>query len=1102
MGFVQLQVKSSYTLLESTITIDNLIESAKSRGYEAIALTDRNVLYGALKFYEKAKENNIKPIIGLTLDVEGILDKNTSYPLIFLAKNYKGYQQLLQLSSKYMTTNQPVSIKFVQENQSELIVITPGKSGEIESRILNNELTKAKEVSTQIRTLMTDLYIGIQLDERILEKKDDFIQLGIPLIGLGNIEYIDSEDSFATEVLKKIQSGEELELDAQPKKDYSLIDSNDMFDNFKEHGLEEAAKRTVQVAKESNIEIELGNISLPQFQIPEGYNTDSYLKKLCIEGLHKKVQNIADEYKDRLEKELNVISKMGFSDYFLIVWDVMNYAHQENIVTGAGRGSAAASLVAYSLDITDVDPIKYRLLFERFLNEERYTMPDIDLDFPDNKRTQILKYVNEKYGSDHVAQIATFGTFAAKQSLRDSGRVFGLNSEELKKWSKAIPSIPNVTLRESYEKSEQLRYLVNESNKNKRIFDTAKRIEGLPRHVSTHAAGVVLSSNPLIKKIPIQEGTNELLLTQFTMEDVEKSGLLKMDFLALKNLTILSDSIQFSKYENKGDKICVRDIPLNDPETLSIFKKGDTNGVFQFESDGIKNVLKRIKPSSFEDIIAVNALYRPGPMEQIDSFIKRKKGKESITYPHDDLKDILEITYGIMVYQEQVMQVASKLAGYSLSEADQLRRTMSKKIQEDMVAGRKKFVNGAAEKGYTTETANNVYDYIDRFANYGFNRAHAVAYSMVAYQLAYFKAHYPLSFFTALMKAYSNSKNKLKLFSLEAKKRNVTISSPDVNTSEYTFIVKNSSIQFGLSGINGLRRDFVDEIIKTRKNKGVFRSLTDFAEKIDEKFLKSSYIEPLIYSGALDKITYNRATALKSLDSIIESVKFSGGSMTLFEITKSRENKVEEMSLNERLEKEFEVTGFYFSGHPSEKYNYLRTKNDISFIGELKENKNQRLLGLIRRIKTIQTKKGLPMSFVQLTDETGTVSLTLFPEEHRKFIKEIHQNDIIMVEGKTEKNGREPKMIVRKLQPQSELNQKEETEHVLFIRIESLENNQELFDQIQSILKQFPGAIPVIIYEDETKDHHQLKNEFSVDGSNKLLANLIELLGNENIVIR
>ena len=875
-----------------------------------------------------------------------------------------------------------------------------------------------------------------------------------------------------------------------------------MYNKFKKHHLEEAAKRTVQVAKESNIEIELGNISLPQFQIPADYNTASYLRELCVDGLHKKVRNITEEYKNRLEKELNVISKMGFSDYFLIVWDVMKYAHQQNIVTGAGRGSAAASLVAYSLDITDVDPIEYQLLFERFLNEERYTMPDIDLDFPDNKRDQILQYVNEKYGSNHVAQIATFGTFAAKQSLRDSGRVFGLDSKGLKEWSDAIPSISNISLEESYEKSEKLRDLVDESNKNQRIFDTAKKIEGLPRHISTHAAGVVLSFKPLIEKIPIQEGSSELFLTQFTMGDVEKSGLLKMDFLALKNLTILSDSIQFSKYENNGRKIHAKDIPLNDLETLDLFKKGDTNGVFQFESDGIKNVLKRIKPSSIEDVIAVNALYRPGPMEQIDSFIKRKKGKEPITYPHDDLRDILEVTYGIMVYQEQVMQVASKLAGYSLSEADQLRRTMSKKIQEEMDAGRKKFVSGAIENGYTEETANDVYDYIDRFANYGFNRAHAVAYSMVAYQLAYFKTHYPLSFFAALMKAYSNSKNKLKMFSLEAKKRSITISSPDINTSEYSFIVKNSSIQLGLNGINGLRRDFINEIIKIRKDKGAFKSLVDFAEKIDEKFLKVSYIEPLIYSGALDKITYNRATALKSLDSIIESVKFSGGSVTLFEITKSRENKIEEMTLNERLEKEFEVTGFYFSGHPSEEYNYLRPKNNINFIGELKENKNQRLLGLAKEIKTIQTKKGVPMSFVQLTDETGTVSLTLFPEEHRRFIKDIHQNDIIMVEGKTEKAGREPKMIVRKLKSQNELNKNEETKHILFIRIESLSGNLQLFEQIQKVLKQFSGEIPVIVYENGTEEHHQLKNEYSVDGSSKLISNLTKLLGDKNIVIK
>jgi len=1101
MNFVQLQVKSSYTLLESTIKIDDLIQTAKNRGYNTVALTDYNVLYGALEFYQKAKEAGVKPIIGLTLDVESVLDKENSYPLLFLAKNIQGYKQLMQLSSKRMVENKAVSLEFLSKHQSDLITITPGRAGELEQNLLDGreDSKRTLEIVSEYKRVFEDLYIGIQLEKELLNIKDQLLNLGLPNVALGNVQYLNEEDVMAVEVLKHIKENTQLTVDTTAAENFSLKTDQEMRETFLNEGLEQAADETLEIAKKIDLQIDLNKQLLPKFEVPSQQTTDAYLEELCLEGLKNKVSNPSQNYYDRLEKELRVISEMGFSDYFLIVWDVMEYAHRSNIITGAGRGSAAASLVAYSLNITNVDPIEYNLLFERFLNKDRYTMPDIDLDFPDNKRDQILTYVKNRYGNGHVAQIITFGTYAAKMSVRDSARVFGMESTELKKWSSAIPSQLKITLDEAYEQSEKLRQIVAESEKNKRIFDIAKRIEGLPRHTSTHAAGVVISEEPLLEHVPLEEGNGELLLTQFTMEDVEMSGLLKMDFLALKNLTILADCIHYSQYEGQGSAVDPDQIPLDDDQTLNLFRKADTNGIFQFESDGIKRILKRISPTHFEDVVAVNALYRPGPMEQIDTFIKRKKGKESISYPHEDLKEILEVTYGVMVYQEQVMKVASKMAGYSLSEADQLRRTMSKKIQAEMDAGRKKFVAGSLEKGYGKGTANEVYNYIDRFANYGFNRAHSVAYSVIAYQLAYFKVHYPTAFFASLLKNYSSNKNKTNVFSSEAKERNIKFIGPDVNSSEYTYKIKSKNIQLGLKNISGLNSQFIYEILTDRKNEGLFKDIIDFVERLLESIQKPEKLHPLIYAGAFDSISFNRATAVNSLENIFESVEKSGGNVELFELTKPRIKKAEEYSLEDRLSQEFEHTGYYLSDHPSSKFDYLRKPRNISYINQLKKDKSDRILASIKSIRTIQTKKGIPMSFVEVSDDTGSISLTLFPSEHRKFIQNLHEGDIVLVEGKTEQYKSEIQMIAKTIIFADELKQDKK---ILYLRFKSLKKENEEFEKVQKLLKQNQGTIPVMIFENENQKYHQLKENYWVKNSNNLYKELEFILGEGNVVLK
>ena len=687
MSFVQLQVMSSYSLLQSTISIEELVIKAKERGYQAIALTDHNILYGLVDFYKMCKKHQIKPILGLTLDVGGIVKSEENHSIILLAKNAKGYENLMILSSKKMllAENERLTVDQIEQYSQDLIAITPGETGEAEAFLFQDDPESAVTVIKKWQKAFpkNQFYIGVQLHLKLKSIKNKLNEVsrntGTPTVALQDIRYIDAGDEFSTAALRAIDKGETLSIqNASINGDYFLPESSLVEKYFKENDLAEAAQRTNAIADMITSEIVLHQQLLPKFPLPIEKSTTAFLKEQCLIGLEKRVSEPDKRYIDRLEYELTVIGKMGFEDYFLIVWDVMAYAHKVKIVTGAGRGSAAGSLVAYLLGITDVDPIEYDLLFERFLNEERYTMPDIDLDFPDNRREEILQYVRNKYGKNHVAQIATFGTLAAKMALKDVSRVFGLSPSEANVWSKAIPSVLGITLEKAFKQSATLRKLVGENEKNTLLFETAKKIEGLPRHISTHAAGVVISDKPLTQYVPLQKGGGEIFLTQYPMGNVEEIGLLKMDFLGLKNLSIIDNALKLVQRET-GKRLNLLNIPMQDQETLQLFRKGDMVGIFQFESAGIKSVLRRLEPSSMEDIAAVNALYRPGPMEQIDTFIKRKKGVLPIVYPHESLSEILSVTYGVMVYQEQVMQVAARMGGYTLGQADILRRAIGKK---------------------------------------------------------------------------------------------------------------------------------------------------------------------------------------------------------------------------------------------------------------------------------------------------------------------------------------------------------------------------------------------------------------------------------------
>lgn len=1102
--------------MESTLTIHELIKTAKQKGYQALALSDHNVLYGAIEFYETALKNDIKPIIGLTLDVEGFIMNNEIYPLLLLAKNYEGYQALIQLSTMIQLSDQKaIALDEIIARSDHLVVIAPGDQGEIISFLKNKRIAEANEIKQYYKENIKDFYLGVSLQDNTEETLSFYKQNKEHLVALGNVQYLKPNDALPSKVLQVLNSDVPLGSENQAQihqflsqndKDYSLKSPDEMIEQFRAVDLEEACETTEKIAENTDLKLELNHHIMPTYPVPEGRDSDQFLKELCEEALEQRVEEVTEEYLERLNKELKVITTMGFSDYFLIVWDIIRYAHRQNIYTGSGRGSAAGSLVAYLLNITNVDPIEYHLLFERFLNEERYTLPDIDLDFPDNRREEILTYIYDKYGKENVAQIGTIGTYGAKSAVRDVARVLGASQEEIKQWAKAIPSGPNVSL-ENGLKNQDLQNLVHKNERNRNIYEIAKNIQGRNRHVSTHAAAVVIADHPIIEKIPLQKGSSDIHLTQYTMEAVEKVGLLKLDILGLRNLSILADCIHFIPFENKGIKIDIDQIPFDDQKTLEIFRKGNTDGIFQFESPGIRRVLRKLQPNSFEDIVAVNALYRPGPMKQIDTFIRRKNGEEPIKYPHNDLKEILDVTYGVMVYQEQVMQVASIMAGYTLNEADILRRAISKKSHEEIEKGRQQFVQGSIENNYSKETALEVYGYIERFADYGFNRSHAVAYSKVAYQLAYVKANYPASFFAAIMKA--SNKDKIKTYKTESKQYGVEVLAPDINKSLTSFIIEEGKVRFGLEMIKGLPRDFVREVIKERINNGDYVNLVNFLNRIDEKWLKEELIFPLINSGAFDSFEATRSSLSHSLPSVMESIKMSHGNVELFDIFAPVIEPKTEFSDEEKMKQEYEATGFYFTSEPGEKYNELRKDSKIKYLTDISKGTYVRLLVTVENIKSIQTKKGQPMSFVDVVDSTGKGNLTLFPNIHRRYIQKFDQGDTILIDGKVEQTKYPAKIIVSKLMLADELlkNQSKQQpsnneEKVLYIRFDSLKSEQKKLNALQELLLQNRGQTPVVLYDQETKEQKAFKQNYYVEINDQMLEQLNRMFGKQNIVLK
>lgn len=1110
MPFPQLYTITSYSLLSSTIRIQELVQQAKNQGYTTLAITDINVLHGAIEFFEACKKEEIKPIIGLILEYTP-QKSSQSTQIILYAKDLAGYQNLMIISTAKMNSERIFYLDEIKEQLTHLFAVMPSDKGEVASALKRSE-TEASESLDQLLQLFEpdSFYTGVSFTSN--PKTDPALftfyeAKNQPLVALQETRYLNREDGFAVNVLAHINEGQQMTLNAEETEiegPFYLRNQIDAAEQLLLVANDQAVRNAEKLASSCTLEIPLHQRLLPHYPIPEGKKAGEFLRDLCLKKLPERISSVSIEYTERLEKELDIIHTMGFDDYFLIVWDVMAFAHDRKIVTGAGRGSAAGSLVSYVLSITDVDPIKYDLLFERFLNPERHSMPDIDLDIPDNRREEVLHYVREKYGHYHMAQIATFGTMAAKMVLRDVARVFGLSQSESNRWSNAVPSALKMTLKTAYAESKNLVELVNSTERNRLLYDTAIRLEGLPRHVSTHAAGVVISDLDLLDIVPLQPGSNDIFLTQFTMNDVEKIGLLKMDFLGLRNLSIIDDTIKSIKRVYK-EEVILNKIPLDDEKTLSLFRRGETSGVFQFESAGIRNVLRKLGPTSIEDIAAVNALYRPGPMQNIDLFIRRKKGVESIDYPDPVLESILKNTYGVIVYQEQIIQVASTMAGFSLGQADILRRAVSKKKKDVLDEERKHFVEGAMKQGHSKDIAMTIYDYIERFANYGFNRSHAFAYSFIGFQMAYLKVHFSGAFYAAILHSVRHNPTKIKEYIGEARKNKMVIVQPSINSSQYSFYLnKNDQILFGFSSLKGIRRDFIQNILDERKERGPFKSFDQFLLRIDRKWLKADNIQPLIAIGAFDELQTNRRQLAVSLDSEIQNIIYSGGSMNLLEDTlKLKEVEVADYTLEEKLEQEEQYLGVYLSGHPTEEFKKTRLVKQVMLVSDVVENQTARLLIYVKDIRVIRTKKGEQMAFVEGDDVTGSLSLTLFPTVFRTLRQTVEKNQVYFVEGKIEKSNynQELQLLVNQIERASDI-ENNISATTCYLKIVEAKDQKKVLQSIHEVIQKHRGNTPVIVYFEKNGKKLVLGEENWVANTVDAKQELETILGGQNVVFK
>lgn len=996
MEFVPLYVRSEYSMLQSTCSIDKLVNTAKQYGYKSLAVTDEGVMHGTIKFYKACKKAGIKPIIGLSVpySLNGVISH-----ILLYAMDVTGYRNLMRISSRYKINNQPIDIEDLRKCSLGVLAVTPGVNNVIYSYLKQNNQKLLKEHLDILASVYANLYAGITLttinDRNNLSKYYEILHsLNVKMVGLQPVYYLSLQDVDAYTTLRSIANNANLVTLSESDANSYLLSIEEI--EFLFSAYPELIENSNVISSKCDVEIEFGKFQLPKYD--DSIDANQYLYELSIAGLKKRLKALGNVnqniYIERLKKEYQTIVKMGFADYFLIVWDYVKFAKKSNIYVGPGRGSAGASLIAYCLGITDIDPIKYNLLFERFLNEERITMPDIDIDFPDDEREKVIEYVGKRYGNGKVAHICTFGTFQVKLAINDTSRVHKIPESHLKQILKVLNlELANYknyqpVLSEVIDKSDTLKQLMDEYDDIARVLNIACKIQGLPRNVSTHAAGIIITKYNLVNFTALDNGLDGIYQTQFEASDLEDLGLLKMDFLGLKNLTNISKTIELIKLDNP-DFIMPKE--ENDPQVFKMLATGDVVGVFQLESAGMSQVIMDLKTSSLDDIISALALYRPGPMDIIPTFVKRKFGLEQITYPHEDVYEILKETYGTIVYQEQIMQIAVKFAGYSLGRADILRRAVSKKKKEVLEQERISFVSSSVNKGYSKEVAEKIYDYIVKFADYGFNKAHSVAYAKLSYQTAYLKCYYPTYYMSTLMTTFIGSSNDIQAYYKEALKKNIGVLGPRINESLNYFISVENKILFPLTIIKGLGEVKVKEIIEERL-KGKFTSFKDFLVRTKD-IIPFSLMNNIIYSGALDEFKLTKKA-------MIESAKLQLDLMDYADIPGMKQVTYtdEEYPYGTLLEKEKEVIGLNIKYNFFRQYAHIYKSKNLMYIKDIKENMQVRTLGILSSMRIIKTKKDEDMAFAVLEDNMSSIELTLFPNVFNRY-QDLRTGVIVIITG-------------------------------------------------------------------------------------------------------
>ena len=1146
MAFTHLHVHTEYSLLDGSSKISELLPRARELGMDSLAITDHGVMYGVIDFYKKAKEVGVKPILGCEIyvapgsrfDREQSRGEDRYYHLVLLAENNQGYKNLMKIVTRGFTEGyyyKPrVDYEILERYHEGIIALSACLAGEIPNKILKEDYEGARAAARRMNELFGPGNFFLELQDHGLRQQTQVNsvimrmskELDIPLVVTNDVHYIKEEDAVPHDLLLCIQTGKLVTDEDRMRYEggqFFLKSEEEMQKVFPY--AREALENTHKIAERCNVEIVFGEQKVPKFDVPEGYDAFSYLKELCEEGLVKRYGDPPPEdLKERLAYELDTIRNMGYVDYFLIVWDFIRFAKSQGIAVGPGRGSAAGSIVSYCLEITDIDPIRYQLIFERFLNPERVSMPDIDIDFCYERRQEVIDYVYEKYGKDKVVQIITFGTMAARMAVRDVGRVMNIPYAQVDKVAKMIPMELGITIEKALNHNPELRQAYEADEVTKNLIDMSMRLEGLPRHTSIHAAGVVIGSEPLDEFVPLSRGADNVITTQFTMTTIEELGLLKMDFLGLRTLTVIQDAVRMVE-KKTGQPLDINAIDYDDPEVYEMIGQAKTDGVFQLESAGMKSFMRELKPGNLEDIIAGISLYRPGPMDFIPKYIKGKNNRDSIRYSCPELEEILEPTYGCIVYQEQVMQIVMKLAGYTLGRSDLVRRAMSKKKADVMAKERANFVYGNEEegvegcirRGIPEDVANHVFDEMIDFAKYAFNKSHAAAYAVVAYQTAWLRCHYPMEFMAALLTSVITNPKKITEYINTCRSMGIRILQPDINEGESGFSVSGDAIRYGLSAIKSLGKNVIDVMIEEREAHGRYKNLKDFMERLTSKEINKRTIENLIKSGALDSLGATRRQLMMVYAYVLDEVTREKkenvtGQMSLFDFFSEEEKKeyeiqypdVGEFEMAQKLAFEKEVLGIYVSGHPLQDYMASMEKqitakstdfepDEESGLAVVKDGRNYIVGGLISNVTVKLTKTNQNMAFVTLVDLYGTVEVILFPRDYQKYRDLLVMDTGVYVRGRASVSEENGKLVAETVISMDAV----PTE--IWIQVENIGCFQEKRDMLYNIIRRAPGDREIIIYSREEKAVKRLPSYENISGEAPVLEELQNLFGEKNI---